>query len=342
MFRVTLLALLFLKTAAIAQPNLLDNYSIFDSCPDPVRYHIASRAIFVLDSDRTTKETQTEYFDRAGRLVKLSDEYRGSDTSRPPEHMMHYYSYNERGYISADSGVYDSTPYAKSMHFFIAYEYLPDRIIERFDHFGDSSVTVSYFDNQNNLTRKYIINGEGDTVFSAVTRGDTTLTLYYSRSKDGSLIRGDSSITITTPTKVSLCAYLNYRIDDIYREQQLYNKRGQLLEEKTWLNDSILRDSSHYTYTKRGRLIHSTSTILPLRELPYDTTTTTWYSDYTYARHGRLVRLIEWSDKHPDQLYFILYTYNEKGLPTGMRETRIDENGREVRRREEIWSYKYY
>lgn len=326
-----------------AQESLRADYSIYDPCPDPVKHRIASRTIYVNKSSDSigiaAVDTCFEKFDRFGRLMSI-DYYEAKNPSDKSYRILHHFTYDHKGRISTDSSMQDTTLFVDT------YEYSESQqraIIKTQPYWADSTTaTIFNYDRHNNVVSKYKTDARGDTLFLSTTNGNTTISVSRRRDENGALIMVDSVIVNRTATQMTRHAIFIHRGSyDSMLEVEYYNKAGKLTDELFYTDANVLRDSVHYVYNRKGLPVSHTSTIFPRRIFSDDTTITTWHMEYIYDKQGRLVKNKNWSDRHPEKIYYTYYRYNEKGLLTETENVAIYD-GRLEKRECERWVYTYY
>ena len=343
------LLLLFLFASALhAQSPLRNDDSDFDACPDPKKYHIASRTVHTSSTDNNgPSDTLREYFNRKGFIIAQEFYYAPSEGGKA-DTVVHYFTYDKKGRILCDSD------FSYQHVFLTTYEYSTDGkrvVVHNPPWRGDTMTRMVRYDNHGDIISDCTYSDNGDLLYETVVRGDTTITINRHRQytdpsgtaltppadAKGTLITIDSTVCIhkagVITTFTALVAEQATMQEDI-----LMDHKNRITDKRTYL-DSVLRESYHYTYDRKGKLISFTDTIFPLQH--DEPGNTIWHMKYFYDNRGRLIRDENWSKNHPETIYITNYIYNERGLLIRQQTIR-EKSGKQEREYNEVWEYSYY
>lgn len=333
--------LTLLLSGLSAQPNFQYNYSIFDSCPNPTTYHIASRKITVNDSLTGNFMTRTEFYDRQGKIIRVSDTSYGRQWADGNYISATFFTYDNLGRIISDSTACDSLPWMKSTRCVDKYTYdtIARCITKRMESFGFPITQLSYYNDRNEFTRFYVIDPNGDTSQRTITKGDTTITLNIYLDPNGKPYLHDSTIIIKT--SFTWNAYYWHHNRPSQRLIRYYNRNHQLRAEVNYHNDMLL-DSTRLMYNRKGRLTRKTFFSFPNAHFLYDTVAQVWQSDYVYNRNGQVIEIRKWEENHPKTIYITRYARNEKSHRIEEKNSVRGADGKETEEKSERWEYTYW
>lgn len=324
MARFFLLFLLCACSQVSAQPSLARNYTfLYDSCPDPVKNHIATRRIYRLNcrdtSNHNAPDTTIEFYDPDGKLTAVEE--RKGNKSYQDRATRHHFYYDQQGRIICDSTFNDDAPIEVT-----TYEHTPFKVVIHFPppyKYGDEFPTrIINYDGYNNIISKYDVNHNGDTMYAFVRESEVfSWYVNYRFMKDSVLTIYDSIAMVRTPLQsweqIFFYYYPNETDSLTTQSSNFYNTSGQKIV-SVYLRDSILCDCTAYFY-ENNRLVNQerrcyedwdnpTPRVVRFRQ----------YTTYTYRADGQLLQKREYGDD-PDGITITNYVYNEKGL-------RVEEN----------------
>lgn len=319
--------------------ELVNDYSKYDSCPDPGKYHISQRTITHDDLVAHESETRTEKYDHEGHL--LSFIARSVDSSGAVSTFAHYYTYDRQGRMVSDSGVYDTVSSFMTMRHMTTVEYDSARslAVQHFNEFGHEYMEYAFYDSTATVIAQGRLEENGDTTWKEHSDDNCVITIDRLRDGNGVLQVIDSSVSCYTRFQDTRRSFFsNYQYETVTEETR-YNGRHQPIVELSWLDDSVLRDSSNYNYTAHGQLLTEVYYIFPRTGFNNDTDTIAWHTKYTYDRKGHVQTETTWSTLVPQTVYLKRYTYDKKGLRIRMTDSVQDAQGKETLVSDEKWEY---
>lgn len=333
---------LFLFLAGIgltAQPRFKFYYPDYDSCPDPLANHIASRTITLTDSVMWRFITRIEYYDPQGKIVKVEESGRSATAANGRHHSNEYFRYDALNRIDSFSVDGDTIPGMKSSLFYSKFTYdTVARSIRRLDNtFGIPITSLNYYNEDNKIITTYLIGPNGDTSQRITINGDTTIMYYYRENPEGVYSLRDKTTIITSSATKSYYFWSSNGSESRY--VYYYNAEHQLTKE-VMSNRFRSGDSTTYTY-KKNRLTEAVRYLEPRGFTLDDTIGTTWHDKYTYNKKGQLIEIRKVSGNPKEKIKITRYEYNNIGLRTRWQEIEADGK-RERVMRDERWAYEYY
>lgn len=334
-----------------AQPSLVRNYTfLYDSCPDPVRNHIATRRIYEPlcndTSNHNPPDTIIEFYDPDGKLTAVEE--RPGNGLNPHLAERHHFYYDRQERIICDSTynhyqvplkvtTYEYTPFKCVIHYSSPYKYVdefPMRIIN--------------YDGYNNVESQYDVNAAGDTMCSRIRVSDVLSTYVFRKYlADSTLTNIDSGTTVTTPQQSWDLFYFYYLYEDTSTTlySNFYNAAGQKIVNVS-VRNNILCDCTAYYY-ENNRLVCEERRVYDDWDRPTPRTVRfTQHELYTYNTKGQLTEKREWStypDREPFGVTVTTYIYNERGLRIEENVMYEDLNGNLQHVQScERWEYTYY
>ena len=249
---------LFFSSCLCAQESLRYDYSSFDPCPDPVKYHIASRTVYVDhcgdSAGAASVDTLTEKFNRQGQVVAQTfftapTGFHGSAS------FGWQFVYDEQGRILRESDMEDTGFYGTT------YTYSADGkqvVIHHPPWRGDTTTRFIYYDSHFAIEAEYLLSASGDTLYQSITRGNVTTTIKRYRDYEGLHI-ADSSIGSAYPP------YTHYFSAQLYARRYRHHHlaHGLFLRQKRktragqeLVGQRARRYLLHQLYLQQKRIAH--------------------------------------------------------------------------------------
>lgn len=314
-------------------------------CSDPQKNHIAKRTVYLKFCDilaSCSSDTTTETFDKNGRLMSVTYQPGVAAFYLDFSRFTHYFTYDSRGRITKDTGIYSMRIPEANAEYCINYAY-PDKrsAVVHTNAFGKRSITNLKFNKRDSIISLLEITESGDSAKYIYTNGDTTFLKSWERPGYlGALTIIDSVVTIKRPNTTYIYTKDNKQIWwwSPVAAMNYYDNKHRLIAQLRYNEANRLCDSTAFKYDNDGHLISQTLYYFEGSPQPRHI----HREEFKY-NNGLLTEHCTWRENDPDNVrYYYRYTYNEKGLQTKMICSQRYGNSDEMILWEEVWEYEYW